>query len=130
MELAEYLFKRLQQEGVEYTFGIPGDFILPLYAAQQRSGMKTVVMTHEPSAGYAADVYARLKGLGVAIATYGAGALNMVNAIGLAYAEESPVVVLTGAPELKGRRPDTLFHHRVKNYETQYRVYRCPRGTS
>lgn len=121
--LADYLFKKLRKEGVEYTFGIPGDFILPLYAAQQRSGMKTVVMTHEPSAGYAADVYARLKGLGVAIATYGAGALNMVNPIGVAYAEESPVLVLTGAPELKGRRPDTLFHHRVKNYETQYRVY-------
>ncbi|MEE9584676.1 MAG: thiamine pyrophosphate-binding protein, partial [Candidatus Brocadiales bacterium] len=119
----DYIFKRLKEEGVEYTFGIPGDFILPLYAAQERCGMKTVVVTHEPSAGFAADVYARLKGLGVAIATQGVGALNMVNPIALAYAEESPVIVLAGAPEIFGRNPKALFHHRVKNYETQQRVY-------
>ena len=123
MRIADYIFKRLKEEGVEYTFGIPGDFILPLYAAQERSGMKTVVVTHEPSAGYAADVYARLKGLGVAIVTQGVGALNMVNPIALAYAEKSPVIVLTGAPEIVGREPNTLFHHRVKHYETQHRIY-------
>ncbi|MFQ5957216.1 MAG: alpha-keto acid decarboxylase family protein [Candidatus Brocadiales bacterium] len=123
MRIADYIFKRLKEEGVEYTFGIPGDFILPLYAAQERCGMKTVVVTHEPSAGFAADVYARIKGLGVAIATQGVGALNMVNPIALAYAEESPVVVLAGAPEIRYRNPNTLFHHRVKNYETQQRVY-------
>lgn len=123
MRLAEYIFKRLKEEGVEYTFGIPGDFILPLYAAQERCRMKTVVVTHEPSAGFAADVYARIKGLGAAIATQGVGALNMVNPIALAYAEESPVIVLAGAPEIRGRNPRALFHHRVKNYETQHRVY-------
>lgn len=124
MRIADYIFKRLKEEGVEYTFGIPGDFILPLYAAQERCGMKTVVVTHEPSAGFAADVYARLKGLGCAIATQGVGALNMVNPIALAYAEESPVIVLAGAPEICGRDPKRLFHHRVKNYETQHRIYK------
>ncbi|MFQ5862802.1 MAG: alpha-keto acid decarboxylase family protein [Candidatus Brocadiales bacterium] len=123
MRIADYIFKRLKEEGVEYTFGIPGDFILPLYAAQERCGMKTVVVTHEPSAGFAADVYARIKGLGVAIATHGVGALNMVNPIALAYAEESPVIVLAGAPEIRRRNPDALFHHRVKNYETQQKIY-------
>ncbi|MHC4196767.1 MAG: alpha-keto acid decarboxylase family protein [Planctomycetota bacterium] len=122
--MADYIFKRLREEGVEYTFGIPGDFILPLYAAQERCGMKTVVVTHEPSAGFAADVYARLNGLGVAIVTQGVGALNMVNPIALAYAEESPVIVLAGAPEIHQRDPDALFHHRVKHHETQLRVYR------
>ncbi len=124
MRIADYIFKRLKEEGVEYTFGIPGDFILPLYAAQERCGMKTVVVTHEPSAGFAADVYARLNGLGVAIVTQGVGALNMVNPIALAYAEESPVIVLAGAPEIHQRDPDALFHHRVKHHETQLRVYR------
>ncbi|MCQ4574865.1 MAG: thiamine pyrophosphate-binding protein [Candidatus Brocadiales bacterium] len=123
MRIADYIFKRLKEEGVEYTFGIPGDFILPLYAAQERCGMKTVVMTNEPSAGYAADVYARLKGLGVAIVTQGVGALSMVNPIALAYAEKSPVIVLTGAPEIAGRDPDALFHHRVKRYESQHKIY-------
>src|SRR5438132_1070501 len=77
-KLAEYLFKKIKDSGVDCTFGIPGDFILPLYAAQSKTGLKTVVMTHEPSVGYAADAYARLKGLGIAMVTYGAGGLNMI----------------------------------------------------
>jgi indolepyruvate decarboxylase len=124
MYLAEYLFRRIRDAGVTYTFGIPGDFALPLYAAQAESGLKTVVMTHEPSVGYAADVYARLQGLGVAMVTYGVGALNMVNAIAMAYAEESPVLVIAGAPDVCWQEADVLFHHRVKNAETQLRVYR------
>ncbi|MFN3648277.1 MAG: alpha-keto acid decarboxylase family protein [Armatimonadota bacterium] len=123
MRVAEYLFQRLRECGVEVTFGIPGDFALPLYAAQEACGMRTVVMTHEPSAGYAADVYGRLRGLGVAMATYGAGALNMVNPVAMAYAEESPVLVLSGAPEARSRLGEVLFHHRVKSVETQHRVY-------
>jgi indolepyruvate decarboxylase len=122
MRVAEYLFQRLKERAVDVTFGIPGDFALPLYAAQEACGMRTVVMTHEPSVGYAADVYGRLKGLGVAVVTYGAGALNMVNAVAMAYAEESPVLVVSGAPEALARR-EVLFHHLVKSYETQHRVY-------
>lgn len=124
MDLAEYLFSRIREAGVTHTFGIPGDFALPLYAAQARAGLKTVVMTHEPSAGYAADVYARINGLGVAVVTYGVGALNMVNAVAMAYAEESPVLVMAGAPEVGWQKADALFHHRVKTPDTQLRVYR------
>lgn len=123
MRISDYLFQRLREHGVDVTFGIPGDFALPLYAAQERCGMRTVVLTHEPSVGYAADVYARLKGLGVAVVTYGAGALNMVNPVAMAYAEESPVLVLSGAPEILARRSDLWFHHRVKHFESQLRVY-------
>lgn len=123
MLLGEYLFRRIRDAGVSHTFGIPGDFALPLYAAQSRSGLKTVVMTHEPSVGYAADVYARLNGLGVAIVTYGVGALNMVNAVAMAYAEQSPVLVIAGAPDV-GHQRDAMFHHRVKTADTQLRVLR------
>jgi indolepyruvate decarboxylase len=123
MRVAEYLFHRIRERGVDVTFGIPGDFALPLFAAQEQSGLRSIVLTHEPSVGYAADVYARLKGLGVAMVTYGAGALNMVNAVAMAYAEQSPVLVLSGAPEVQHRRLDVAFHHRVKTFETQFRVY-------
>ena len=75
-KLAEYLFKRIQDVGIDTTFGIPGDFVLPLYAAQAKTALKTVVMTHEPAVGYAADAYGRLRGLGVALVTYGAGGLK------------------------------------------------------
>lgn len=124
MYVAEYLFHRIKEVGVTCTFGIPGDFALPLYAAQEECELKTVVMTHEPSVGYATDVYARFKGLGVALVTYGAGALNMVNAVAMAYAEESPVLVISGAPEVRWQEADILFHHRVKSPDTQLRVYR------
>lgn len=124
MHVGEYLFRRIQDAGVTHTFGIPGDYALPLYAAQSELGLKTVVMTHEPSVGYAADVYARLKGLGVALVTYGVGALNMVNAVAMAYAEQSPVLVVAGAPDVLWQKANMLFHHRVKSHDTQLRVLR------
>jgi TPP-dependent 2-oxoacid decarboxylase len=123
MRVGEFLFKRIKEEGVTHTFGLPGDYALSLYAAQAAAGLPTVVMTHEPSAGYAADVYGRLKGLGVAIVTYGVGALNMVNAVAMAYAEQSPLLVVAGAPDVHWREEDILFYHRVKSSDTQLKVY-------
>src|SRR5215470_9158056 len=122
-KMANYIIRRIRDAGVDTTFGIPGDFVLPLYAAQAKSGLKTVVMTHEPSVGFAADAYARLRGLGVALVTYGAGGLNMINPIGLAYAEESPVLVLSGSPETRYRSQKPLLHHCVKSFDTQYKVF-------
>jgi len=124
MRVGEYLFHRLKALGVRHTFGIPGDFVLPLYQALERTPIKPIVVTHEPSAGFAADAYARLKDLGVALVTYGAGALNMVNAIAQAYAERSPVLVVSGAPEIRDRRLDALVHHKVRTFESQLTVYR------
>ena len=73
MNLTEYLFHRLRELGVGHTFGIPGDFVLPVYAVQEQFGMPTVVCAHEPGVGFAADAYAGLRGLGVALVTYGPG---------------------------------------------------------
>jgi indolepyruvate decarboxylase len=123
MRVGEYLFQQLKALGVRHTFGIPGDFVLPLYQALERTSIQTIVVTHEPAAGFAADAYARIKGLGVALVTYGAGALNMVNAIAQAYAERSPVLVVSGAPEIRDRRMDTLVHHKVRTFESQLIVY-------
>ena len=121
--LAEQLFARLRAAGVDCTFGIPGDFVLPLYAAQAAAGMRTIVCTHEPSVGFAADAYARLKGLGVALTTFGAGGLNMVNPVAMAYAEHSPVLVISGAPEIGGRNADLRVHHMVKDFDSQRKVF-------
>lgn len=123
MRLASYLFQRLFDLGAAHVFGIPGDHVLPLYEALGESPIRSILTTHEPSAGFAADAYARLKGIGVAMGTYGAGALNMVNPIAEAYAEKSPVLVISGAPDLAGRDPDLLIHHKVKAFDTQLRIY-------
>ena len=124
MKIGEYLFRQIKARGVDHTFGIPGDFAIPLWSAQEAAGLQPVVVTHEPSAGFAADAYARLRGLGSALVTFGAGGLNMVNPIAQAFAERSPVLVVSGAPEIKDRDMDALFHHRVKTFESQVNVYR------
>ncbi len=124
MTLSEYLFARLRELGVGHTFGIPGDFVLPLYAAQEEAGMSTVVCAHEPGVGFAADAYARFRGLGVAIVTYGPGALNMLNPVACAYAEQSPLLVVSGGPEMSLRRPGLHLHHVIKDFESQLRILR------
>jgi TPP-dependent 2-oxoacid decarboxylase len=124
MNLTEYLFHRLRELGVDHTFGIPGDFVLPVYAVQEEVGMPTIVCTHEPGVGFAADAYARLKGLGVVLVTYGPGALNTLNPIACAYAEQSPVLVVSGGPEVALRRPELHLHHVVKTFESQLQIYR------
>ena len=124
MNLTEYLLTRIRELGVDHTFGIPGDFVLPVYAVQDAFGMATVVCSHEPGAGFAADAYARIKGLGVAMVTYGAGALNLLNPVACAYAEQSPLLVVSGGPEVAMRRPEVYLHHVVKSFESQINVFR------
>jgi len=123
MPLGEFLFEYLHRCGVRHSFGIPGDFVLPTFAWLEKSKIKSVTMTHEPSAGFAADAYARVNGIGLVCVTYCVGGLNVLNAIAGAYAEKSPVVVISGAPGRKDREKDPLLHHKVKTFETQRRVY-------
>jgi indolepyruvate decarboxylase len=124
MNLTEYLFHRLRELGVSHTFGIPGDFVLPVYAVQEEVGMPTIVCAHEPGVGFAADAYARFRGLGVALVTYGPGALNTLNPVACAYAEQSPLLVVSGGPEVALRRPDLHLHHVIKTFESQLQIYR------
>jgi indolepyruvate decarboxylase len=126
MLLTEYLFHRLRELGVGHTFGIPGDFVLPVYAVQESLGLPTVVCCHEPAVGFAADAYARLRGLGVALVTYGPGAINMLNPVACAYAEQSPLLVVSGGPEMSFRRGDheVHLHHVIKTYESQLQILR------
>ncbi len=124
MTLTEYLFYRLRELGVGHTFGIPGDFVLPVYAVQDRLGMPTVVCADEPGVGFAADAYARFRGLGVALVTYGPGALNTLNPVACAYAEQSPLLVVSGGPEMSLRRPELHLHHVIKDFESQLKIYR------
>lgn len=123
MKLAHYLFRRLAHYGIDCTFGIPGDFALPLYAEQAAFGLKTIVCTHEPSCVFAADAYSRLKGFGAVLTTYSVGGLNMINPVAMAYAEHSPVVVISGAPSIRDRKAEPSFHHLVKDYGSQQRIY-------
>ncbi|MGK7907290.1 MAG: alpha-keto acid decarboxylase family protein [Synechococcus sp.] len=122
-QLAPHIFELLHRQGVQHAFGIPGDFALTLYDALADSEITPVVMTHEPCVGFAADAYSRIRGLGLAVVTYSVGGLNMVNSVAGAYAEKSPLVVLSGGPGVRERQEKNLLHHKVKSFDTQRRVY-------
>jgi indolepyruvate decarboxylase len=123
MPMGQFLFEYLHRRGVRHSFGVPGDFALPTFAWLEKSKIESITMTHEPGAGFAADAYSRLNGIGLVCVTYCVGGLNVLNAIAGAYAEKSPVVVISGAPGRKDREKDPLLHHKVKTFETQRRVY-------
>ncbi len=123
MPMGQFLFQYLYERGVRHSFGIPGDFALPTFVWLEKSKIQSITMTHEPSAGFAADAYSRINGIGLVCVTYCVGGLNVLNAIAGAYAEKSPVVVVSGAPGRKDREKDPLLHHKVKTFETQRRVY-------
>jgi indolepyruvate decarboxylase len=121
--LGEYLIQRLQDHGVRHVFGIPGDFVLQFYAQLEGSPLEVIGTTREDCAGYAADAYARVNGIGAVCVTYCVGGLSLCNSIAGAYAEKSPVVVISGAPGVEERRSNPLLHHRVRDFNTQREVF-------
>ena len=118
-----FLFEYLASKGVGHVFGLPGDFALPTFRWLQQSGLGIITLTHEPSVGFAADGYARVHGLGVAMVTYCVGGLNMLNSVACAYAEKSPLRVISGGPSPADRKADGLLHHKVRTFDTQRRIY-------
>ncbi len=124
--LAVSLLQGLKDHGAREIFGIPGDFVLPLFQVIEESGiLPHFTLSHEPGVGFAADAAARFHcGLGVAVVTYGAGAFNLVNAVAGAYAERSPVVVLAGAPGARERASGFFVHHQARSLDSQMAVFR------
>jgi indolepyruvate decarboxylase len=104
-------------------FGIPGDFVLQFYGMLEDSPIRVIGTTNEVCAGYAADGYARINGIGAVCVTYCVGGLSLCNAVAGAYAEKSPVIVISGAPGMSERRSDPLLHHRVRDFSTQREVF-------
>jgi len=123
IEIGEYLIQRLYAHGVRHVFGIPGDYVLGFYEQFKSSRIKIVTTCDEQGAGFAADAYARVAGLGVACVTYCVGGLKVVNPVAGAFAEKSPVVVISGAPGMHEREKNPLLHHKVREFDTQKRVF-------
>src|SRR5688500_13589753 len=123
LSIGDYLIRRLQDYGIRDVFGIPGDYILSFYTMLEQSPLRTVGCTREDCAGFAADAYARVNGMGALCVTYCVGGLSVCNSIAGAYAEKSPVVMITGSPGLRERIHNPLLHHMVRNFRTQYDVF-------
>ena len=117
------LLDRLYKLGLHHIFGIPGDYVLTLFKLIEESPIRHIGTTREDCAGFAADAYARIHGIGGACVTYCVGGLNMVNAVACAYAERSPVVLISGSPGLKERVNNPFLHHMVRDFSTQRDVF-------
>ncbi len=97
MTVADALIQCLEKENVEVIFGYPGGAILPVYDSLYNSKIRHVLVRHEQGAVHAADGYARVTGkVGVAMATSGPGATNLVTGIANAYMDSIPLVCFTG----------------------------------
>jgi len=126
MNLTESLLHALKAHGARQIFGIPGDFALPYFRIIEQSKILPLyTLSHEPGVGFAADATARINmSLGVAAVTYGAGALNMVNAVAAAFAEKVPLVVLSGGPGKGEAHSGLLLHHQAKTLDSQFQMFR------
>ena len=121
--IGEYLLKKLQDYGVDHIFGIPGDYVVQFFDLIEKSPIQHIGTTREDTSGFAADAYARIKGIGAACVTYGVGGLSMINAVTAAYVEKSPLVVISGSPGIKERHEGALLHHKARDFYTQQRIY-------
>jgi indolepyruvate decarboxylase len=123
LSIGQYLIRRLQDYGIRDMFGIPGDYVLGFYTQLEQSKINVVGCTREDCAGFAADAYARVNGMGALCITYCVGGLSVCNSIAGAYAEKSPVVVISGSPGLRERSSNPLLHHMVRDFRTQIDVF-------
>jgi indolepyruvate decarboxylase len=121
--VGEYLLTRLKQLGVDHLFGVPGDFVLAFFNQVLQSDVRYVGTCSELNAAYAADGYARLKGIGAFATTYAVGDLSALNGVAGAFAERVPVVAITGAPATAHFRTRPLLHHTLGDYHIPRRIY-------
>jgi TPP-dependent 2-oxoacid decarboxylase len=121
--VADYLLTRLKEIGVDHLFGVPGDFVLGFLNQVLKSDVKYIGTCNELNAAYAADGYARIRGIGAFTSTYGVGELSAINGVAGSFAERVPVVVITGSPATINFRTRPLLHHTLGDYQIPLHMY-------
>lgn len=112
IEIGEFLNLRLKQMGIQHLFGVPGDFNLSyLEQVEADAQLEFIGNCNELNAAYAADGYARINGFAALATTYGVGDLSAINGIAGAYAENVPMVHISGIPPLHVVQKGILVHH-------------------
>lgn len=111
-KISQFIFDEIERQGVDTIFGVPGDFNLAfLDDIVAHPKLEWVGNTNELNAAYAADGYARLKGLSAMVTTFGVGELSAVNGIAGSYAERVPVIAITGGPTTVVEKAGKYVHH-------------------
>ena len=127
--VAEYLARRLEQMGVRRFFGVPGNHLGPFISIMdEKTEIKWNGGTNEINIGYAADGYAREKGISAVGVTFGVGALSLINTVSGAYVERVPMVVINASPPyetiLNFRNVGVLTSHMSENELSNISAYR------
>ena len=126
--VGQYLVDRLRELGLGHLFSVAGDYSIEwVNSYVEKSDIKVIEEVNELNAGYAADGYARLKGIGALCVTYSAGSLCATNAIAGSYVEKVPVVLINGAPSIKKtltfEQTGYSSHHFISGRETDLQVF-------
>ncbi|WP_249122620.1 thiamine pyrophosphate-binding protein [Pseudoalteromonas sp. M8] len=126
--VADHLLWRLKQLGLDKVFQVPGDYVQEFMTALDNfPGIGAVGDVTELGAGYAADGYARYRGIGAVSVQYGVGTFSVLNAIAGAYVERNPVVVISASPSAENRvdieETGVLFHHSTGDYSADKKVF-------
>ena len=110
--IATHLLDRLAEAGVRHVFGVPGDYNLRLLdAVEAHARLEWAGTANELGAAYAADGYARVRGIAAVITTYGVGELSALNGVAGSFAESVPVVMIAGAPPTIVQDAGLPVHH-------------------
>src|SRR5437016_11404402 len=119
--VGQYLLLRLKELGVDYVFGVPGDYNLEfLDQIEAMEGLDWVGNCNELNAAYAADGYARLNRSAALVTTFGVGELSAINGIAGAYAEQVPVISIVGTPSRAVMQNKQLVHHPLGDGECSH----------
>jgi indolepyruvate decarboxylase len=126
--VAEYLAIRLREIGVKHIFTVPGDYCAPfLNVIDQLPGIERVPNINELGSGYAADGYARFRGVAAACVQYGVGSLSLLNALAGSYVEFVPVAIVSSSPNAADRlleaKQNILFHHSTGDLRADQLVF-------
>ncbi|NKQ84789.1 alpha-keto acid decarboxylase family protein [Rhizobium ruizarguesonis] len=126
--VGQYLVDRLRELALGHLFSVAGDYSIEwVNSYVEKSGIQVIEEVNELNAGYAADGYARLKGIGALCVTYSAGSLCATNAIAGSYVEKVPVVLINGAPSIKKtltfEQTGYSAHHFISGRETDLQVF-------
>ncbi|MBI4239830.1 pyruvate decarboxylase [Candidatus Uhrbacteria bacterium] len=121
MTIGSYLASRLVELGVNHYFAVPGDYNLSLLDEfLKNSETQLISCSNELNAGYAADGYARMRGIAATVVTYSVGSLSQINAIAGCYAESLPVIVISGGPNTNSTGKKHLLHHSLGEINYRY----------
>lgn len=124
--VGEFVALYLHHVGIDEYFTVPGDFnLLLLDEMLKNKNLRLISCCNELNAGYAADGYARQRGVGAAVITYSVGGLSAVNAVAGAYSENLPVIIISGGPNSNSLSQGEMLHHTLGELRYDYvrRIY-------